>query len=80
MYAIAPTVDRSMLELQSDFVTLQKALVDLKIGTLMQAKLRGCSLIHSNIYSLDGSLIERVPAYKYLGVWIDKHLTFKEKS
>ena len=30
MYAIALSVARAMLELQSDFVALQKALVDLK--------------------------------------------------
>jgi hypothetical protein len=37
MYAIAPTVDQPMLELQSDFVTLQNALVDLNVY-LMRAK------------------------------------------
>lgn len=31
-----------------------------------------------HIYSLDGSLIERVSAYKYLSVWIYKDLTFKK--
>ena len=25
-----------------------------------------------HIYSLDGSPIDRVPAYKYLGIWIEK--------
>ena len=31
MYVIAQTVDQAMLELRSDLVALQKALVDLKL-------------------------------------------------
>ena len=39
-----------------------------------------CALrAHSTATYLDGSLIERVPAYAYLGVWIDKDVTFKKR-
>jgi hypothetical protein len=31
-------------------------------------------------YSLDGSPIDRVPAYKYLSIWIDKDLMFKKHT
>jgi hypothetical protein len=31
-----------------------------------------------HVHSLDGSRNQSVPAYKYLGIWIDMDLTFKK--
>ena len=31
------------------------------------------------ISTLDGATIDRVPAYKYLGIWIDEKLSFKNE-
>jgi hypothetical protein len=67
MYAIAPTVSK----LQSDFIAMQESLADLKL----QNKYIVSDELH--VHSLGGSPIERVPAYKYFGIWIDMDLTFK---
>ena len=32
-----------------------------------------------HVHSFDGSPIKHVPAYKYLGIWIDMNLTFKKQ-
>ena len=32
-----------------------------------------------HVHLLDGSTIKRVPAYKYLGIWIDMDLIFKKR-
>jgi hypothetical protein len=32
-----------------------------------------------NVHSLDGSPIERVPAYKYLGIWIYMDVTLNKQ-
>lgn len=50
MYAIAPTVDQVLLELQSDFVALQNALFFLKLD-LMWATLNKCFSLILTLFS-----------------------------
>jgi hypothetical protein len=37
-----------------------------------------CRNISDDIYALDGSFIEQVPAYKYLDFWIEDNWAFKK--
>lgn len=67
-YAIACSTVGTMLELQSEFVALRKALVDLKHTEYMFSNSWEHFSGGLHIHSLDASLIERVPAYKYLCV------------
>ena len=85
MYSIAPTADQAMLEIQSDLVALQKALVDFK--WLVIAPKTKCVLFSNShrdisdglhIYALDGSLVEQAAAYKYLGIWISTNVMLKK--
>ena len=81
---LPPTVDQAMLEMQCDFVALQKALVCLEL-VLNAGKTKYMLFSNSHkkvsdglhIYSLYGSSIDQVPSYKYLSIWIDKDLKQK---
>ena len=85
MYAIAPTIDHAMLELQSDFVVVasQKALVGLKCvlnagkTKYMYSNSRKKKYASLHIYSLHCSPNDRIPTYKYLGSWIEKYFVLK---
>lgn len=84
MYAISPTADQALSMLQSDFNALQKAFVELK---WVQVKPSVCYfpnhlqmylMIYAYVLWMGPSLIG-VPAYYYLGIWIDeKNIYFKK--
>ena len=44
---------------------------------MLFTKLSPSSLINSSISTLNGTPIERVSNYKYLGIWMDDKLSFK---
>ena len=67
------------------FIALQKAFVELRF-VLNAGKTKYIYVIFQNTLNvsddfgtctLDGAHIDRVPAYKYLGIWIDGKLSFK---
>jgi hypothetical protein len=76
---------QALLTLQSASTTLQKELVDLKLvlnagKTKYMLFSKSCNNVADDlcISTLDGALIDRVSAYKYLGIWIDKKLSIKK--
>jgi hypothetical protein len=85
MYAIAPAVDLAVSKPKSDFTTMQESLNDLKLVLITDktkymlfSDFRKDASDELHVDSLDGSPIGRVPAYQYLGIWIDMDLTFKK--
>ena len=82
LYTCAPTLDLAVANLATDFISLQYELQKNKLllnGNKTKAMLftPRASLVPVNITTLDGTTIEWVDRYKYLGFWLDKHLNFK---
>jgi hypothetical protein len=50
---ISPTVDQALLDLQSDRITLQKALVDLNLVLNADKKHIYCSLVLTKMFQMD---------------------------
>ena len=44
---------------------------------MLFSRARNFDIKKLNILTVDGSLIERVTEYKYLGLWLDEKLSFK---
>ena len=84
IYSSAPTLGEATAILQTAFNEIQRSLLELKL-VLNGAKTKYMQFSRSrtltdtvfNICTLDGSVIERVPFYKYLGIFIDEKLSFK---
>ena len=84
LYCIADTVDEAIEKLQLSFNALQNSLIKLKlvlndVKTKLLFFTRSKDIDFSSIVitTLDGTIIERVTEYKYLGIWLDERLTFK---
>ena len=82
LYTCAPTLDLAVKNLSSDFISLQHELRRNKLllngnktkAMLFTPKAHPTAL---SIATLDGTRIEWVDRYKYLGFWLDNHLNFK---
>lgn len=84
MYPIASTADQALSLLETDLKILQGYFTQLKLVLNAKKthfmifnrfkKLVGNALAFT---SLDGSRINHVSAYKYLGIWLDDKLSFK---
>ena len=82
LYTCAPTLELAVANLSIDFIALQHELHKSKLllnGKKTKAMLftPRASPAPLSISSLDGTSIEWVETYKYLGFWLDKHLNFK---
>ena len=84
MYSIASTADQALSLLETDMKILQGFYIQLKL--VLNAKKthfmifnRFKKLVENTLAltSLDGSQINQVSAYKYLGTWWDDELFFK---
>ena len=84
MYSIASTADQALSLLATDFKILQGSFIQLKL--VLNAKKthfmifnRFKKLVENTLAltSLDGSRINQVSAYKYIGIWLDDELSFK---
>ena len=86
IYRSAPKLAQALSDLQADFKVLQHALSDLKL-LLNSAKTKlmvfsatevDPSDVQPPITSLDGTTIELVGHFKYLGFWLDSNLNFRQ--
>ena len=83
LYCFSDTVESSLLLLQHAFDTFQKSLLDLRL--VLNAEKTKYMLFtkrtlignYPQLCASDGTIIERVPHYKYLGIWLDDKLTFR---
>lgn len=86
LYSCAPTLGAAISNLQSDFIVLQHVLIDFKLllnGSKTKAMLfvpnkTALSKPPRCIITLDGTNIEYVDMYKYLGIWLDMNFNFKQ--
>lgn len=78
LYAIASSVQEAMDTLQTVFNSLQMSLLKLKLVLNANKTKYTHTHTHSDhtILALDGTHIERVTSYKYLGIWLDDKLSF----
>ena len=84
IYCIANSVQLAMEKLQHAFNTLQDALIALKLVLnssktkfMIFSRAQNINYDFLHINTFNGSPIERVTEYKYLGIWLDDQLTFK---
>lgn len=84
IYCIADSVQLAIYNLQFVFNELQKSLLNHKLllnvaktKYMLFSRTRNINHDTMNLATIEGSRIERVTDYKYLGVWIDEDLTFK---
>jgi hypothetical protein len=80
MYTSATSVSEAITYLQSAFSVVQKSLVSLKLvlnatKTKSMIFTRSRSPINITLTTQDGTIIERVSSYKYLGIWLDDKLS-----
>ena len=83
-YSIAPSIDLAMANLQSTFNEFQVALLNSKL--VLNANKTKCMLFtrslnisaYDGIRTLNGEQINFVSTYKYLGIWLDAKLSFKQ--
>ena len=82
LYCFSDSVENSVHMLQLAFDILQKSLLDLKLvlndekTKFMLFTKRRILNDNFHLYTTSGTSIERVPNYKYLGIWLDEKLTF----
>ena len=83
IYTVAPSVSQALSNLQSDFHSIERAFIDLKLRLnpsktkyIVFSRLLS-SLPESGILTLSGSPIDQVSHYKYLGIWLDDKLSYK---
>lgn len=84
IYCIADSVQLAIENLQLSFNALQDALIGLKLvlnasKTKFMVFSRARDIAYNNLHisTRNGSDIERVTEYKYLGIWLDDKFTFK---
>lgn len=82
LYTVGTSVQDALASLQTSFISIQKALLHLKLAlnknkTKYMIFTRSRSCPDGNLETLDGTLLERVSSYKYLGIWLDQKLTFE---
>ena len=84
VYCIADSVQLATENLQLSFIALQEALTKLRLvlnasktKCMLFSRARKTELNKLHISTINGTNIERVSEYKYLGVWLDEKFTFK---
>ena len=84
IYCTADSLESANLKLQHAFDHLQRAFKELKLvlnasktKVMFFTKSRNIDVNSFQISLSNGSILERVKEYKYLGLWIDEKLTFK---
>ena len=84
LYTSCPSLDTVLTNLQTSFNTIQHSFRGLQL--LLNARRTKCMLFNrslpapaspTSITTLDGSDLEYVDNYKYLGVWLECKLTFQ---
>ena len=83
LYTSGPSLDTVLTNLQTSFNAIQLSFRGLQL--LLKASKTKCMLFNrlstparpSSITTLDGSDLEYVDNYKYLGVWLDCKLSFQ---
>lgn len=80
-YSIAPSVGQAVEELQTAFQSLQSSFQELKLAlnakkTKFMVFSRALTQPDVSIHTSQGSAIEKVPHYKYLGIWLDDKLSY----
>ena len=83
LYCFSDSVEKSINMLQLSFDIFQKSLLDLKLvlnadktKSMLFTKGRVLNGHYTQLCTSNGTAIERVPHYKYLGIWLDEKLTF----
>ena len=82
VYTAAFSLKQALQQLQDAFLIMQRSLLLLKLvlnsnKTKYMIFSRGRTKVTDlTITTLNGSLIERVSSYKYLGIWVDERLAF----
>ena len=84
LYTAGPSPDMVLTSLQNSFNTVQQAfsslnlLLNTKKTKVMWFGRKGSATppIGHNITSLEGTTLEQVTEYKYLGIWLDNTLSF----
>ena len=83
IYSFAPSVEQALNNLQDDFCIIQRTLSNLKLVLnpgkskyMIFTKRRTVDLNKFTLNTEDGSPLERVSCYKYLGIWLDDKLSF----
>lgn len=84
LYTSGPSLDSVLINLQTSFNAIQHAFLDLQL--LLNANKTKCMLFNRTLptavhpiilTTLDGTELEKVDSYKYLGVWLDSKLNFQ---
>lgn len=83
IYTFSPSAAQVMDELQTAFLSLQRGLTGLKLVLnakktkfMILSNARSHSLDNLKMFTFDGTVIERVTSYTYLGIWLDDKLFF----
>ena len=83
LYTSAPSVKTAVDNLQSAFSILQASLLSLRLA-LNEKKTKymvftrtRSSLPNVEVSTTNGTLLERVKTYKYLGIWLDEKLNYE---
>ena len=84
LYCSASHIDSAINRLQLSFHMLEKQLSDLKLVLncaktkwIIFTKARSTDFNSLKLCSRNGTALERVTSYKYLGIWVDEKLDFK---
>ncbi len=78
----ASSLEQALQQLQDAFQVLQHSLLQLKLvlnSNKTKYMIFSCGrtkVTDLTITTLNGSFIERVSSYKYLGIWMDERLAF----
>ncbi len=83
LYSTGPTLETSVMNLQSAFNVFQQALVEHKL--VLNPEKTKCMFFsrthvtnkNIRIHTLENTHIETVESYKYLGIWLDSRLSFR---
>ena len=83
LYAVGPTPDAVLTSLQDSFRNLQQALSTLhlllnsnKTKVMWFSRKGSAPFLPQEIKTLDGTVLDQVTEYKYLGIWLDNTLSF----
>jgi exonuclease III len=84
LHCSASNIDSAINSLQLSFHILEKQLSDLKLVLncaktkwILFTKARSTDFNSLKLCSTNGTTLERVTSYKYLGIWVDEKLDFK---
>ena len=84
LYCSASNIDSAINRRQLSFHMLEKQLSDLKLVLncaktkwIICTKVRSADFNSLKLCYRNGTTLERVTSYKYLGIWVDEKLDFK---